>query len=59
MTLSGIGQEVRRSVVLVLHDETQPWMTWKPSGARRRVSALGQHPFQPTLRTLAAPCREH
>ena len=36
MTLSGIGHEVRRSVVLVLHDDTQPWMTmeteWKPGG---------------------------
>ena len=36
MTLSGIGDEVRRSVVLVLHDATQPWMTmeteWKPGG---------------------------
>lgn len=36
MMLSGIGQEIRRSVVLVLHDDTQPWMTmeteWKPGG---------------------------
>ena len=37
MALSGIGTEMRRSVVLVLHDETQPWMAmetaWKPRGA--------------------------
>ena len=36
MMLSGIGQEIRRSVVLVLHDDTLPWMTmeteWKPGG---------------------------
>jgi hypothetical protein len=37
MVLTGMGTEMRRSVVLVLHDSTQPWMTimtdWKPAGA--------------------------
>ena len=35
MVLTGMGTEMRRSVVLVLHDMSQPWMTiatdWKPS----------------------------
>lgn len=34
MVLTGMGTEMRRSVVLVLHDTSQPWMTittdWKP-----------------------------
>jgi quercetin dioxygenase-like cupin family protein len=35
MVLTGMGTEMRRSVVLVLHDTGEPWMTlttdWKPS----------------------------
>jgi quercetin dioxygenase-like cupin family protein len=35
MVLTGMGTEMRRSVVLVLHDTRQPWMTlatkWKPA----------------------------
>lgn len=35
MVLTGMGTEMRRSVVLVLHDASQPWMTittnWKPA----------------------------
>ena len=37
MVLTGMGTEMRRSVVLVLHDTSQPWMTiaadWKPAAA--------------------------
>jgi quercetin dioxygenase-like cupin family protein len=36
MALSSVGNEIRRSVVLVLHDSTQPWMhasDWRPKGA--------------------------
>jgi quercetin dioxygenase-like cupin family protein len=36
MTLSSVGAETRRSVLLVLHDSSQPWMTltseWTPKG---------------------------
>ena len=36
MRLSSVGAGTRRSVLLVLHDTTQPWMTntgeWKPKG---------------------------
>jgi quercetin dioxygenase-like cupin family protein len=36
MALSGVGQEIRRSVLLVIHDSSQPWMTvtsdWAPQG---------------------------
>ena len=36
MALSSVGTETRRSVVLVLHDTSQPWITmasdWKPKG---------------------------
>jgi quercetin dioxygenase-like cupin family protein len=36
MALSGVGTETRRSVLLVLHDSAQPWMTvtaeWTPTG---------------------------
>ena len=36
MALSGIGTEIRRSVLLVIHDSSQPWMTvtsdWVPPG---------------------------
>jgi quercetin dioxygenase-like cupin family protein len=36
MALSSVGAEKRRSVVLVLHDTSQPWITrmvdWKPKG---------------------------
>ena len=36
MALSGIGTETRRSVLLVMHESAQPWMTvtsdWKPQG---------------------------
>lgn len=36
MALSGIGSDIRRSVVLVIHDSSQPWMTvttdWAPPG---------------------------
>jgi quercetin dioxygenase-like cupin family protein len=35
MVLTGMGTEMRRSVVLVLHDTSKPWMTiatdWKPA----------------------------
>jgi len=35
MMLTGMGTEMRRSIVLVLHDTSQPWMTiandWKPA----------------------------
>ena len=35
MVLTGLGTELRRSVVLVLHDTSEPWMTittdWKPA----------------------------
>ena len=35
MVLTGVGTEMRRSVVLVLHDTREPWMTlatdWKPA----------------------------
>jgi len=35
MVLTGVGTELRRSVVLVLHDTREPWMTvttdWKPA----------------------------
>jgi hypothetical protein len=35
MLLTSIGSETRRSVLLVLHDASQPWMTitsdWKPT----------------------------
>ena len=35
MVLTGMGTELRRSVVLVLHDTRAPWMTiatdWKPA----------------------------
>jgi hypothetical protein len=35
MVLTGMGTEPRRSVVLVLHDTREPWMTiapdWKPA----------------------------
>jgi quercetin dioxygenase-like cupin family protein len=35
MVLTGVGTEMRRSIVLVLHDAAQPWMTvtteWKPA----------------------------
>jgi quercetin dioxygenase-like cupin family protein len=37
MALSSVGAELRRSVVLVLHDPAQNWITmekeWKPKGA--------------------------
>ena len=37
MVLTGMGTELRRSVVLVLHDTSQPWMTiaadWKPAAS--------------------------
>lgn len=37
MTVSGIGTEMRRSVVLVLHDPSKPWIKmahdWKPKGS--------------------------
>jgi len=36
MALSSVGTEMRRSVLLVLHDTSQPWITmendWKPKG---------------------------
>jgi hypothetical protein len=36
MALSSVGPEVRRSVPLVLHDTSQPWIAmeseWKPKG---------------------------
>ena len=36
MALSGIGGDMRRSVLLVIHDSAQPWMTvtsdWTPQG---------------------------
>jgi quercetin dioxygenase-like cupin family protein len=36
MILSSVGNETRRSVLLVLHDSTQPWTSsatdWKPAG---------------------------
>jgi quercetin dioxygenase-like cupin family protein len=36
MTLSSVGGETRRSVLLVLHDKSRPWITltsdWKPKG---------------------------
>lgn len=36
MALVGIGSELRRAVLLVLHDHTQPWMKlvddWEPKG---------------------------
>lgn len=36
MALSSVGTETRRSVLLVLHDRSQPWITmasdWKPKG---------------------------
>jgi len=36
MRLSSVGAEMRRSVLLVLHDTSQPWITyesdWKPKG---------------------------
>ncbi len=36
MALSGIGGDIRRSVLLVIHDSSQPWMTvttdWAPPG---------------------------
>jgi len=36
MALSGIGDDIRRSVVLVIHDSSEPWMTvtsdWAPQG---------------------------
>lgn len=36
MALSGVGQDMRRSVVLVIHDTSRPWMTvtsdWTPPG---------------------------
>jgi quercetin dioxygenase-like cupin family protein len=37
MILSSVGTETRRSVLLVLHDESEPWMThahdWHPQGS--------------------------
>jgi len=39
MTVTGVGQEVRRALVVVLHDTAQPWQTftsdWKPKGLCR------------------------
>lgn len=36
MTVKSVGEEMRRAVVLVLHDTSQPWQTltteWKPKG---------------------------
>jgi quercetin dioxygenase-like cupin family protein len=36
MVLSSVGTETRRSVLVVLHDTSQPWVTytsdWKPKG---------------------------
>src|SRR2546426_415699 len=36
MALSSVGTETRRSVLLVLHDTSQPWITiasdWQPRG---------------------------
>jgi quercetin dioxygenase-like cupin family protein len=36
MSLRSVGTEMRRSLVLVLHDTSQPWQTftseWKPKG---------------------------
>ena len=36
MALSSVGNEIRRSVVLVLHDSSRPWVTithdWQPKG---------------------------
>jgi quercetin dioxygenase-like cupin family protein len=36
MALSGVGTEIRRSVLLVLHESSEPWMTvtsdWAPTG---------------------------
>ncbi|MGQ0732180.1 MAG: hypothetical protein ACT4QD_00840 [Acidobacteriota bacterium] len=36
MALSGVGDAIRRSVLLVVHDSSQPWMTvtsdWSPQG---------------------------
>jgi len=46
MVLTGLGTELRRSVVLVLHDAAEPWMTitseWKP--ARACSAARGVQP---------------
>jgi hypothetical protein len=37
MALSSVGTELRRSVVLVLHDPAEPWIAmahdWHPKGA--------------------------
>ena len=37
MALSSVGTEIRRSVLVVLHDASHPWITmardWKPTGA--------------------------
>jgi len=36
MNIQGVGTETRRSVLLVLHDSSRPWVTkisdWKPTG---------------------------
>lgn len=36
MSIQSVGTEIRRSVLLVLHDNSQPWITtasdWKPKG---------------------------
>ena len=36
MALNSVGTETRRSVLLVLHDTSQPWITmavdWQPKG---------------------------
>ena len=36
MAISSVGTEIRRSVLVVLHDSTEPWITtdpvWKPKG---------------------------
>ena len=36
MALNSVGTETRRSVLLVLHDSSQPWITmaidWQPKG---------------------------
>jgi hypothetical protein len=39
MTVKGVGQEVRRALVVVVHNTAQPWQTftsdWKPKGLCR------------------------
>ena len=47
MALNSVGTETRRSVLLVLHDTSQPWITmavdWQPKGLCPQINVDQTH----------------